>query len=87
MVFVYVFLPILLASYFLIRKEFRNILLLLASLFFYAWGEPHLQWVMWAIITLNYFSAILIDKHREKSKIILIASIIINLSFLAYFKY
>jgi hypothetical protein len=56
-VFISVFLPILLVSYFLIRKEFRNILLLSArsaSLFFYARGEPHLQWV---IIVLNYFNS------------------------------
>jgi alginate O-acetyltransferase complex protein AlgI len=74
-------------SYFFIRREFRNILLLFASLFFYAWGEPHLQWVMWAIIVINYFSARGIDKYRDKSKIILTATIIANLGFLAYFKY
>jgi alginate O-acetyltransferase complex protein AlgI len=74
-------------AYFSIKKEFRNLLLLFASLFFYAWGEPHLQWLMWAIITINYFAAIFIGKYEEKARIILIIAIVVNLGFLAYFKY
>jgi alginate O-acetyltransferase complex protein AlgI len=87
MVFIYVFLPILLLSYFLIRKEFKNMLLLFSSIFFYAWGEPRLLWVLISIIAINYFTAVLIDKYRQKDKTILIIGLIINLSFFAYFKY
>jgi alginate O-acetyltransferase complex protein AlgI len=40
LVFLFMFLPIVLAAYFLLPKMFKNFILLLASLIFYAWGEP-----------------------------------------------
>ena len=38
--FLFVFLPIVLAVYFLVPYRFKNLVMLIASLFFYAWGEP-----------------------------------------------
>lgn len=87
--FVFLFLPIVSATYFLARKEIRNNLLLLASLFFYAWGEPRYLLIMLITILINYIGANYIsrsknDRHR---KIILVLSIIADLSCLFYFKY
>ena len=40
LVFLWLFLPVVLGLYFLAQEKYRNLLLLAASLFFYAWGEP-----------------------------------------------
>jgi alginate O-acetyltransferase complex protein AlgI len=88
-IFLFLFLPIVLGLYFFIRKELRNFLLLLASLFFYAWGEKELVLLMIVSIFCNYFLGILIDKTRGKnsSRYILVLSIIFNLGLLAVYKY
>lgn len=67
----------------------KNIVILLASLFFYAWGEPKLTYVIILSILNGYISGILIDKFRGtvKSKIALGISIGIDLLMLGYFKY
>ena len=87
--FIFLFLPIVSATYLLARKEIRNNLLLLASLFFYAWGEPRYLLIMLLTILINYVGANYIsrsknDRHR---KILLVLSIIADLSCLFYFKY
>ena len=38
--FLFIFLPVTLALYFIVPHKFRNIIMLIASLIFYAWGEP-----------------------------------------------
>ena len=40
LIFLWLFLPVVLGMYFLTKESYRNVLLLVASLFFYAWGEP-----------------------------------------------
>ncbi len=40
MIFLWVFLPICLIGYYLVKPKFKNVFLLIASLIFYAWGEP-----------------------------------------------
>lgn len=92
LIFLFVFLPILLALYFTICKKnmlAKNILLLLASLFFYAWGEPKFVLVMLVSIGVNYMFGIWIDRKIERgvSRIYLIANIIFNLGILFIFKY
>ena len=84
--FLFLFLPIVCVLYLLVRREFRDHVLLLASIFFYAWGEPRYVLVMLLIIVINYTGAILISKY-EKKKIWLLLTILGNLSFLFYFKY
>ena len=84
--FLSVFFPSLVFIYFTVSKSFRNYILLVYSLIFYAWGEPRYLSVMLGIILINYFAAILIDKSKNK-KIILICDILLNLSVLVYFKY
>ncbi len=88
-VFIFLFLPLLMLVYFLIADEFKNIILLLASLFFYAWGEPTYVVLMIASICANYVFGLLIDKFRNQKLAILTVAItvIFNLGILFYFKY
>ena len=87
--FIFLFLPIVSATYLLARKEIRNNLLLLASLFFYAWGEPRYLLIMLLTILINYVGANYISrsKNERHRKILLVLSIIADLSCLFYFKY
>ena len=63
--------------------------MLVASIFFYAWGEVFFVGVMLASIVVNYLSAILINRLRgtQKVKVFLVASIMANLGLLAFYKY
>lgn len=63
--FLYYFLPILLATYYLANKTFRNYILLAFSLFFYAWGEPKLVFVMIFMIIVNYYLGLKIDNCKQ----------------------
>ena len=83
--FIYIFLPIICTIYFLIKKEYRNIVLFIASILLYIWNEPIYYGIMLLIIVINYFGALLIDKNRTKFNIILVFTI--NLLFLIFFKY
>ena len=89
--FLLLFLPVLLMLYFSFKNiNIRNILLLIFSLVFYAWGEPIYVFLMLISILITYLSGILIDKYKDKkiiSKIIFVISIILLLSSLMFFKY
>mgnify|MGYP002623747541 CR=1 FL=1 len=87
MTFVYMFLPIVLLLYLVTKKELHNPILLVASLIFYAWGEPKYLAIMLLTILINYFGAIVISKYPQHKKLTLVATIIANLGFLIYFKY
>lgn len=92
MLFLWLFLPVVFVSYYLIKKEYRNVLLLISSIIFYAWGGVSYTLIMFSSIIINYIFALLIDKAIEednklKKKIYLSLCIVINLSILAYFKY
>ena len=54
MTFVFMFLPIVSIVYLLVRKELQNYILLIASIIFYAWGEPRYLAIMFITILLNY---------------------------------
>ena len=92
MIFLWLFLPLVFCSYYLIDKRFKNILLLISSIIFYAWGGVSYSLIMLFAIIINYIFALLIDKAIEDNnlknkKIYLALCIIINLSILGYFKY
>ncbi len=88
MTFVYLFLPIVCAFYFLVRKDMHNYILLIASILFYAWGEPRYLAIMLLVILVNYIGANYINHyHNLGRKICLLFTILANLSFLFYFKY
>ena len=87
--FIFFFLPLLLIIYFISKEKYRNYILLLFSLLFYSWGEPKYILLMILSIIINYYSALKIDKmkNKKRKKILLIILIILNLSILFYFKY
>ncbi len=86
MTFVFLFLPIVCALYALARKEIRNYILLIASILFYAWGEPRYVAVMLLTILINYLGGLFVAQSKHK-RTILWLTILGNLSFLVYFKY
>ncbi|MCI8309895.1 MAG: MBOAT family protein [Clostridia bacterium] len=88
-VFLFYFLPIVLFIYYIVPKKFKNIVLLIFSIIFYAYGEPKFIFIMIFSIVFTYIFGILINKYKNTkySKIILIISICFNLGILIYFKY
>lgn len=89
MVFLCVFLPVVFALYYIIPSmRVKNILLIAASLFFYAYGEPIFVLLMLVSTVLNYTFGRLLDTDKtRRRKIILTMAVIINLAFLGVFKY
>lgn len=87
--FLYYFLPLVLAVYFLTPARFRNAVLLLASLIFYAWGEPKYVLLMLASILSGYGFGLLQERYRGQkgAKLFCGLSVAVSLSFLLYFKY
>ncbi len=87
--FLIIFLPILLVIYYISKDKYRNIILFIFSLLFYAWGEPKYIFLMLLSIVINYFLAIFIDKFKSKNnkRIIMILAVIFNVSLLFVFKY
>lgn len=88
--FLFAFLPLTLVLYFLAKDKYKNYILLVVSLIFYAWGEPKYIVLMILSIIFNYFIARLIDKKRKKKEIAkfwLIVAVVINIGALFIFKY
>ena len=88
--FLYYFLPLVLAVYFLTPRAGKNAVLFLSSLLFYAWGEPKFCIFMLLSILQGYVFGRLIEKHaqnKKRSKVFLTASVALSLALLAYCKY
>lgn len=87
--FLYYFLPITLLIYFISRNKYKNLILLLASLFFYFYGEPIYTLLMLFSTFSGYIHGILIDKYKSTkySKLFLVSSLFISLGILTVFKY
>ncbi|MBQ8512938.1 MAG: MBOAT family protein, partial [Clostridia bacterium] len=87
--FLYYFLPIVLILYFIVPKMLKNTVLLLASLYFYHWGEPKYVVLMVLSIAVGYVFGLLIEKYRGRtlSKVFLWLSVAFDLAMLGYFKY
>ena len=86
-IFLFLFLPITIIGYFLIKPKYRNFWLFIMSLVFYAWGG-----LIYAILFIfsayiNFLFGIWMEKNRRRKKLILSLSIVWNLGILAYFKY
>ncbi|MGL5982475.1 MAG: MBOAT family O-acyltransferase [Cetobacterium sp.] len=86
LIFLSIFFPLVIFTYFIVKKDLRNYILLGASLIFYAWGEPRYLSIMLIVILLNYISGILLDKI-ENRKLIMFSATFLNLLILFYFKY
>ena len=83
-VFLFAFLPAVLILHTVIRNTtVRNILLIAASLVFYAWGEPVYVLLLLASIAINF----LLGRFVWGRKPVLVAAVVVNLAFLIVFKY
>ena len=88
-VFLFLFLPIVLLGYYILRGRARNYWLLAVSLVFYAWNKPSFLWILLASIATNYVGALLVARTRTRKWQFLLLSVTvgINLALLYYFKY
>jgi alginate O-acetyltransferase complex protein AlgI len=92
-IFLFFFLPLVIFGYYALKENYRIYFLLLASLFFYAWGEPKYVIVMFFSIVINYVSGLLIHvsinivKKIRLGRVVLFLAIACNIGVLFYFKY
>ena len=89
-VFLYIFLPIMLLIYFIVPNKFKNAVMILASLIFFAWGEIRYIFIMLLLAIMDYICGQKINKYFEnknKKKIFLFIDIGVNLLILFFFKY
>ena len=84
MLFLWIFLPLVLAAYYISPGKIRNGILVFFSLLFYAWGEPLYVFLMLFSVAVNFTGGILIEKYQTRKKKILVATLIINLGLLGY---
>lgn len=88
-VFLLCFLPVFLLTYYAVDKKYKNIVILLFSIFFYAWGAPKFIFVILGTTFLD-FHLVRWMSHSEKRlhrRLLLTLSVSINLGLLFYFKY
>ncbi len=85
--FLFLFLPITLLLYYLVPFCIKNYALLVASLIFYAWGEPIYIILMILSTLISWLDGILIEKKPKHKKLFMVISVILNLSVLVFFKY
>ncbi len=87
--FLVFFFPILLATYYLTPNRFKNIVLLIFSIFFYAWGAPKFIFVLLGTTFIDFhvvkYMDSIVDKRRRR--IFLLIPLLINVGLLFYFKY
>lgn len=89
-IFLFTFFPAILLLYYLVPEKFRNTILLIFSLGFYAWGEPVYIFLMVLSILLNYVFGLDIERNSdnpERAKKLLIVVIVVNIFLLGFFKY
>lgn len=88
-IFMFAFLPLCLGGYYILPKKLRNAFLTLASLCFYAWGEPRMVWVMLCSIIINYCGGLLLSAFEQKTakRAAMVLVVVLNLGLLGYFKY
>jgi alginate O-acetyltransferase complex protein AlgI len=89
LLFLFIFLPVVLTLYYLLGQRFRNTLLLLASLLFYAWGEVHYVFVMLLSISINYCFGLMLDGGTKPAmrRFVVAGAVVANIAPLFYYKY
>lgn len=88
--FLFIYLPIVLAVYYLAPLRWRNLWLFVVNFVFYGWGEPVYIVLMLLSICINYVSGRLIGKYREQQRrahTVLVVNTAVNLALLFFFKY
>lgn len=88
-VFLFMFLPVVLLGYYILRGEIRNYWLLLVSIVFYAWNKPSFTIILIGSIIINFIGALLVEKAHKlwQKRVALWGAIGANLGLLFYFKY
>lgn len=88
-IFLFLFLPLTLLAHFVAPRVVKNLVLLVASLLFYAWGEFEYTKLMLVVIAMNYGFGLWIEPCRQRvsGPWILALAVAANLAILAYFKY
>jgi len=89
-VFLYIFLPIMLLIYFIVPSKFKNAIMILASLVFFAWGEIRYILIMLLLAVMDFFCGKKITKYYDNKKkrlLYLLIDVIVNLLILFFFKY
>nr|WP_317332810.1 MBOAT family O-acyltransferase [uncultured Romboutsia sp.] len=92
LIFLFLFLPLTLGAYYISNSKMKNLILLIASLIFYAWGEPVYVFLMLFSTLVDYIHGLKVEKfinlgERKKALRVVISSAIINLFVLCFFKY
>lgn len=92
LLFLFYFLPVVMFLYFAVPRKYKNLILFISSLFFYAWGEPIYIVLMLFSTIVDYTHGLKVEEHlkngdRRKAKRWVISSAIINLMLLGFFKY
>ena len=90
--FLFFFLPVTLAAYYLVPRRLRNAVLLLASLLFYFWGERLYSVIMLLSTAVDYTHGMLVDRFlragkKKKARWAVASSMVFNLGILFFFKY
>ena len=90
--FLFYYLPLVLLIYYVTPVRFRNLVLLIASLFFYYWGEQVYTVIMLLSIVIDYTHGIIVHRCKEKgndrgARLAVASSVIFNLAILFFFKY
>lgn len=85
--FIFRFLPLFLIIYYIVPIRFRNAVLFLGSLCFYAWGDLKYLFLILVSILINYFLIKKMKHNKVYSKIWLIAALLFNFGMLFFFKY
>lgn len=85
--FIYYFLPLVLIIYFLVPNKFKNIVLLIFSVFFYFYGEGIYTIFLIISCIFNYVIGLFIEKFNNKRKLFLLIGLIGDIGLLIYFKY
>ena len=89
-IFLFRFLPITLALYYLVPPKFKNTVLFVCSLIFYSWGEVKFFPIMMVLILLNYVCGLCMEKFQSSHsmlRLFLVISVVGSLSMLVFFKY
>ena len=90
--FMFYFLALTLLVYFVIPRRFRNLVLLLSSLFFYYWGEREYVLIMFLSTIIDFTHGMLVERYKgagniKGAKLAVASSIVFNLALLIFFKY
>ncbi len=88
-VFLLYFLPIFMLVYFFVDKKYKNAVILIGSIFFYAWGAPKFIFVILFTTLLDFYLVTIMDRiaNETKRKLLLTLSVSVNVGLLFYFKY